>query len=260
MPTLPLYRTPDDVDAWRDVRSPGGYESWRLDAEDHKSGLRLLVNIAHGSQIDPGYLQRYARYRHRPTRIAPPTPRDCTRASMLVFDRSALLGEVALGDTDSPHRSADGSIHLAALSWVPIISPPRREINLDQAGLHRWILSTPLCAVTGNVTVGGRSLPFSGQGYYDHSFGTRPLAMDFTHLTRGRLLFESSVIAFVRASPNAEKTLRIEQGAMVELKPLELGAPKVLHTSSAHTITECPIRTEAGEGIALCETFDFTHP
>ena len=34
MPNVPLYRVTNDIDAYRRVQSPGGYESWHFVAED----------------------------------------------------------------------------------------------------------------------------------------------------------------------------------------------------------------------------------
>jgi hypothetical protein len=94
MPTLPLYDTAADPDAWHRVAAPGGYEWWRFDAEDAGRKLRVTIELFDGDPFDEGYLRAYRQYRRRPTRLAPPVPREYPRARLVVIEAGRLLRHV----------------------------------------------------------------------------------------------------------------------------------------------------------------------
>src|SRR5687767_726009 len=76
MPTVPLYDTPANPDAWHRVRAPGGYEWWHLDAVSPSGRETVTIDFFDGDPFNAAYQAAYARYRRRPTRVVPPVPRD----------------------------------------------------------------------------------------------------------------------------------------------------------------------------------------
>src|SRR5688500_2921934 len=58
------------------VRSPGGYEWWHVEACDASADLVVRIDLFDGDPFNPAYRRAYARYRRRPTRVAPPVPGD----------------------------------------------------------------------------------------------------------------------------------------------------------------------------------------
>ena len=93
MPTLPLY-TPNDVaDASHRVVAPGGYESWRFDAESSSGDVRLVAEMGEGDPYSAEYFRRYLRYRRRPTRTPPPLPSEYPYAHFGVYQGQRLLGQ-----------------------------------------------------------------------------------------------------------------------------------------------------------------------
>lgn len=204
MPTLPLVNNPApaDIDAPRRVVAPGGYEWWYFEAHDPAADLRVTAILFDGNPFHPGYLRRYAWYRRFPTRLAPPLPREFPGVFVRVYEKDTLMlgamrqyepgtcrvseSKVIVGD-DSFTRSADGAIRLTIRGAVdltfrpkgsPAPAPPRlyrmaRGSSVRQA--HGWIVSNPLCAASGDVTVRGRTARFDGSGYQDHNFGAEPV-------------------------------------------------------------------------------------
>ncbi|HEV2295611.1 MAG TPA: hypothetical protein VGR35_17315 [Tepidisphaeraceae bacterium] len=204
MPTLPLVNNPApaDVDAPRRVVAPGGYEWWYFEAHDPVADLRVTAILFDGNPFHPGYLRRYAWYRRFPTRLLPPLPCDFPGVFVRVYEKDRLVvgamrqhkpGACRLGETgvsvggDGFTRAADGAMRLTIDGAVdltfrpngsPAPAPPRfyrmaRGSSVRQ--LHGWIVSNPICAASGEVTVRGRCVSFDGFGYQDHNYGAEPV-------------------------------------------------------------------------------------
>lgn len=94
MPVIPLYETPVHPHAWHRVTAPGGYESWSFVAEDTR-GLRIEISLFDGDPFNPAYRAAYTRYRRRPTRVAPPVPRDFPALRASLGEGKALLWQAA---------------------------------------------------------------------------------------------------------------------------------------------------------------------
>ena len=128
--TLPLLVAPPSPIGWHQVSAPGGYETWRFEAEDAAGEYRLLAELVQGCCYHRRYYTAYRAYRHRPTRIAPPVPSDWPCIHLWLYRRGELAasfvsehaagefsasvnnGDVAIGSSRATHR-ADGSIELA---------------------------------------------------------------------------------------------------------------------------------------------------
>ena len=169
---LPLYDpTPADPDGWHAVRSPGGYEWWYFDAEDAAGGLQFVAIFLEGFVFHPGYLRRYARYRSRPTRHAPPLPGEYPCAYFAVYEGGRVLAqfmtqvrpgdfhatgegpEVRVGD-NRLGRAGDGSLRLrlCARPWRLTWRGPRRT-GSDQ--LSADLTFTPLLGKPDGEADGG---------------------------------------------------------------------------------------------------------
>lgn len=85
MPTLPLFDSTAHPDGWHNVRSPGGYEWWYFDAEDHATDTQVVLILMQGFIFHPGYLRTFDRYLRRPTRRPPPTAADYPCAYACVY-------------------------------------------------------------------------------------------------------------------------------------------------------------------------------
>jgi carotenoid 1,2-hydratase len=91
VPTIPLYQQAvQSPDAWHRVRSPGGYEWWYFDAEDPQHDRQIVAILFQGFVFHPGYLRAYARYRRRPTRVAPPLPEQFPCAYFVVYEHGRI--------------------------------------------------------------------------------------------------------------------------------------------------------------------------
>jgi hypothetical protein len=93
MPTLPLYTPADTPDASHRVLAPGGYETWRFDAEAAGGDVRIAAVLGLGWPLDANYLRRYLRYRRRPTRRPPPVPAEHPFAHVWAYEGGRLLAE-----------------------------------------------------------------------------------------------------------------------------------------------------------------------
>jgi carotenoid 1,2-hydratase len=151
MPTVPMLTPTAVADAWHAVTAPGGYEWWYFDAEAAGGGdgdLRVVAILFEGFVFHPGYLRAYARYRRRPTRVAPPLPGDFPCAYFVVYRGSAIVAQfmtqvpaaafIASGDrvdvTVGPNRlttGADGALRLSlsGTPWVLTGRGPRALVG-----------------------------------------------------------------------------------------------------------------------------------
>jgi hypothetical protein len=214
MPTLPLFSTPSDPNAWHAVRSPGGFEWWRFDAEDD-AGRRVAVDFFDGDPFDARSAAAYRRYRRGPTRHAPPVPHDYPRFRMTIDAPAGTRTEYSTAqpiETSSDTLRlkiadatgiADGSGALLLragsamtavdLAFSPIAADPfRAELHPDL----QWILAAPRCTVSGTITIAGRATPFLGRGYQDHFVGLHPISQMMAGWFFGRVLLANGAIFF----------------------------------------------------------------
>jgi len=76
VPTIPLYNTAAAPDGWHDVRAPGGFEAWFFDGAEGGGNRRIMAGLFDGYPFHSRYQRLTERYLARPTRCAPPSPRD----------------------------------------------------------------------------------------------------------------------------------------------------------------------------------------
>ena len=118
MPTLPLMNVSPDAhpDAPRRVTAPGGYEWWGFDASGDDGRLHLVARLYVGHALDSPYARRYARYRRRPTRFAPPKPTEhlAVTFALLEAGRPALRFVSTVSTEDLAIADDGRSIRLGA--------------------------------------------------------------------------------------------------------------------------------------------------
>lgn len=196
MPTLPLFDSPSDPHAWHRVRSPGGYEFWRIQARAPDNNLHVEVIFSLGGFWRDDYVKQTARYLRRPTRTSPPIPGDypavqaCIRA-----DGQETTSRMTLDASDFQASTQPTTIRFAAnsLQWNSNgacrieVRDDQMQIALDvepRTGVahepilpseHHRLASATTCQVTGSLRCTGRDLPFAGSGIIEHRYGTRPI-------------------------------------------------------------------------------------
>ncbi|HMB95685.1 MAG TPA: hypothetical protein VKK61_06565 [Tepidisphaeraceae bacterium] len=215
MPTIQLYSSPANPNAWHRVRAPGGYEWWRFDAYDAQHDRHLAIIFYEGFVFDPVFQQRYAQYCRHPTRYPPPLPSEFPCVHFAMHERGELRAQfttprianqfhesnestaITIGDNrvetadDGSHIALRGPSLAAKLIFRPLFQHPPllRAIHAE----HYWIIADPLCEVAGTIEFAGETIEFRGRGFRDHQFGLSPPVSRSVH---GYVLLEDSACAF----------------------------------------------------------------
>jgi carotenoid 1,2-hydratase len=139
MPTIPMYIAPTVPDAWHQVAAPGGYEWWYFDAEQQDSGLRIVIILFQGFVFHPGYLRQYAKFRRRPTKVAPPVPADFPCAYFVVYRGDKILAQFM---TQHPKDSFAAAVDRADVTVGPnsLKSAGDGTMSLSVTGVP-WVLT-----------------------------------------------------------------------------------------------------------------------
>lgn len=192
MHLVPLCDASASPDGWHQVAAPGGYECWHFDAQDTTGDLRLVVDFFDGCIFHPGYLRSYARYRSRPTRVAPPLPQNYRCVQFVLYRAGAVLSrfttqhdanrfaasperpEVTIGPSGFA-MDPDGSLELSfagesasadqrqvagTLTFSRRAAAPAKELLFPPAAVsagfdHRWITAASACQVRGALSLSG---------------------------------------------------------------------------------------------------------
>lgn len=292
MPTLPLYSIPVTGGASHGVRAPGGYEWWYFDAQDSTSHRFVAVTISDGWIFSSEYLRRYARYRRRPTRVAPPTPREFPSIEFVLYEggarRASFLTTPPVGSLHassdrfaieccncSVQARGDGSIELrlaglsllktrqdrvaAELCFKPILPDEVGELPIVNPGqsrdVHCWIPAHPHCSVSGTISIAGEPLKFAGLGYQDANYGTAPLGLAAESWLRGRVLLEDRALAFTITGmrDGTERVVRLVDLSASGARVKEFAAGAVDWCTVAKDGDRYPREMKLGPGLSLCE-------
>jgi hypothetical protein len=141
MPTIPLYETPENADAWHRVTAPGGYELWRFDCDDAARMLQLWVGFFDGDVSNEQYRRAFRRYVRRPTRTTPPLPRDYPAVHVRL---TGSEGFEWFADAPHPPGSFGASFE------PPAISVGHSSASWDRDGTVRLVLGRlPISGVGG---------------------------------------------------------------------------------------------------------------
>ena len=204
------------------------------------------------------------RYRIRPTRFAPPLPRESLAVIVSFFSanrffRSTIPVEPApikaqpkltidfgqYGFSQQPDRS----LHLGGpgvdLTFRPMFSQKPVEISLDPK--HRWVLTDGLCQVNGSVEIDGAKLAIDGAGFHDQQYGTEPM---LRNAFSGHILFKDRAFAFrqsnvMHTSAFESDSLRVTANRL-EASPLArtlwgLWYPNEIHFENGMRLTDARI-------------------
>ncbi len=222
--SIPMYDpAPAMVNASHGVFSPGGYESWRFEAEEVKEGVRLSIGFHIGLASQGEYMRRYRRFVRRPLSNIPPRPNEYCATTFVAYRGTEILRattwECVQNDVEVSseclsirmgehcvRQGKDGIYRIevdgANLTFEPCAIDRPLDITAMKRTLgeeHRWIVAPPLCRVHGSVDLGGLSFDFEGVGYHDHFYGPRPFLERVGRASVGSVFFPERVIAFLMA-------------------------------------------------------------
>jgi hypothetical protein len=271
MPLLPLYASAAAPDACHEVRAPGGYEGWHVDAEDAQQDLRITGDLYEGYIFHPRYVRRSARYGLWPLRCVPPTPAEFVCAALSIYRGNRVLGQFTCrygasefaastqavqvrigpnelrresqGQTRCLWRSAPGDQAQIEADWVlrPLWNhPPLEQKLLHDAAFgreHRWIVDPSPCVAEGSLRVGRETIAFSGTGYHDHRFGSAPPGQGVRRWMWGRILGANRGMSFHLAQFRAPQQAR--QATLIEADAQGVRQRQVARVaagSSKHTL------------------------
>jgi carotenoid 1,2-hydratase len=239
MPTIPLYTSPSDPNAPREVRRPGGYEWWYFDAEDRGTDRQIVVMFFDACPFDPRYVREYHRYLRHPTRFRPPLPSSfpCTylafhQGDKLVarfVERSSALPAAPSGEQRISFVRGSFEVQL---TFRPRWLRPAVERTLLEH--HHWVLVNPLCDVAGMIRLNRDSIPFTGRGFRDHHWGKAAPSATMRRWVFGRVLREDSVLAFqeVKSHRNATVSAVVELGEAGDREDLGISVESMLQASA----------------------------
>jgi carotenoid 1,2-hydratase len=206
MADVPLLRQPAHADAWRDVRSPGGYEWWYFDAEDAASDVQVVGILLDGFVFHPEYLRRYGNYVRRPTRAAPPQAREYPCAYFVVYEGGKIAAQFMT-------QFAAGSLRASGERPEVELGPNRMRVD---GGAYQLELSGAPWKLTGQgpkviqgatLTASLRYAPITAHRPEERTFLSRAM----TGAEHGWVLAQphSRVTGEVRLSGPAGKTWKI---------------------------------------------------
>jgi hypothetical protein len=223
MPTLELISTATHPDGWRNVRAPGGYESWTFAAASARGRTQVIAGLHLGHPLDRAYAQRYWMYCRWPTRVAPPVPAEYPSVSMTVVEDGRVLwrmhhcnrgaevtaasdrGNVRIGSSHVETLD-DGSIRLRTraqdrqrTATADLMFRPKTVAACATVidGPHHAVLVAPLCDVDGELELVDpgvrfpRSIRLTGLGAHEHHYSTR---MPEERVISGAALFDDRAI------------------------------------------------------------------
>jgi hypothetical protein len=277
MATLKLLTIPEHADGSHRIGSPGGYELWHFYAEDSSQSVRVAVKFHDGFGLHPDYIRRYAAYRRKPTRNAPPTPSQYPSLQVSVFENEKALGNWTTYFPPGSFRADDGesvtlgsnravfrqreitlalsepqlamSIDLTFRTAAPITTPlPEQLFPPGKSGgaEHHWIFARPLCAVHGQIRRGGRRISVTGLGQHNHYYGTGPVFAVARRWVRGCVLFPLVAEMFQAADDRAIAITADDSGIQTVEKP-----PFIAEWKKRLLGPSYPLRMNFGERLIL---------
>jgi hypothetical protein len=237
MPTLPMYleQWGNRIGASHAVRSPGGYEWWRVDFES--PDVRLIAQFTWGGPFDGAFIRQYEKYLARPTHNVPPRAMEFVSFRLFVkigeriaiacdermpVDMAASSEEhldVRIGDNRLWRDSA--GVLQVTVNWrdisAQVTSEPLLAFTQELvAADHHWVLSDPVCRANGRITAGGESIGFTGLAFPSHHYGTSPPGWRCRRWFSARALFDNRLVA-IRRVPSGLQWIEVTpEGLTVE--------------------------------------------
>jgi hypothetical protein len=216
MATLPMRATDVPPNEWHRITAPGGYECSSFAAHDFSRDIHLTIDLFDGLAFHPSYDRRYRRYIRRPTRHAPPLPKDFPgvitsiyrkgdgRRLVVSFPAGGFRDDSAVLEIGSNRltQTAEGLFNLSIASNA-FSAELRFQLRYPQEPTeipitpHHWAVLAPLCAVEGIIGEADDAVEFVGVGYHDKLYATRPLALTTSRILHGHLLLDDRSVAFI---------------------------------------------------------------
>ncbi len=289
MPTLDLFTPATHPDGWRQVRAPGGYESWSFSVISKDERTQVMAGLHLGHPLDASYARRYAWYRAFPTRIAPPVPAEYPSISLVVLHDDQVLWSMLRYERDSEFTAAidrgkvriggshfetngDGTLHLglrgqmrertvtADLVLRPKVVERCEEVH---AGVHRVAIVAPVCAVEGEVNVFDASgeprvIDVGGIGCHTHRFGTQmsdePIGVGYALAGDRAVLLHAFGSRVYVSDITAERCRRVELEMENHAAPFAISDGEI-QIASARLIDGSHVIGNATIGEAQCKFF-----
>jgi hypothetical protein len=139
------------------VKAPGGYETWRFEADDAAGEYRLVAELVEGCCWHGGYHAAYRAFRQRPTRLPPPVPSQSSCVHFALYRQNERIAQFA-----APHGAGDfkASAESGAVAVGESHATPQqdRSIHLMLQSPHR-AGQHPIVASLDFVPVGTASAP-----------------------------------------------------------------------------------------------------
>ncbi|HEV8292177.1 MAG TPA: hypothetical protein VGP94_09645 [Tepidisphaeraceae bacterium] len=220
MPLVPLFDETEPRASSHNVRSPGGYETWRLRAYDAKQDLLLLASLWNGYLFHPTYHKRYGAYLRHPTRTVPPLPSEYACQELILYQNGRLIFSsiTPLPPVQSFPVIQRSGLRLSLGSCHLDLEPhlPPTPLYFETIGpRHRWCLANPLLKVDGALQL--PSLPkliINAIACHDHRYGTEPIITSSPSWYDGCALFPGCALLFEGTPTTSwlmESTLRASQ-------------------------------------------------
>ncbi|MEM6939742.1 MAG: carotenoid 1,2-hydratase [Pseudomonadota bacterium] len=244
---------------------PTGYAWWYIDgvSADGKRAVSVIAFI--GSVFSPWY---HWSGRHTPANhccINVATYGRGGRFAMTDRGTSALRTgpeSFTVGPSSLRWTGSELVIDINEISSLPLISRMRGQIRvrppaltavelpLTADGAHVWRPFAPVAEIT--VDLEAKGWQFTGHGYFDANFGTRPLETDFTTWTWGRYPTKEGAICIYDARRTDGSTLDAAVAFTPEGQAQMTEAPP--RTRFARTAWMLPRETRADPGTTPRQT------
>jgi len=173
--TIPLYNTTASADGWHEVRAPGGSEWWIFRGVDAQTDRKFVAAIFDGCPFHPRYRRMYRRYTDKPTRVAPPLPRDFQCSLIAIFERGQCREQLLF---QFPPGSLSGSTR------APEMRLGTNFVIMEDSGKMRMLVGDDSLRIDVELDVnsskasftmrrdGQKELEISCDGTFEHSFAT----------------------------------------------------------------------------------------
>ena len=282
MPTLPLFQSPLNPEAWHQVNAPGGYEGFYFDAEDFSAGIRLVGFLGEGCRFEGNYRREYYKYRKRPTVNAPPVPADYPGFELVLFRGGRLwaacrsAGEgleasveqlaVGVGGNRLMKEGEGYRLRLLAepFTWTgergavegELVFRPRGRARAEghsfspqtTGAAHSWTVG-PFCDVEGMIVCGGESVAIKGRGCLEHRFGVAPIELDIRRGLAGRVLLEDRALMFHMVQPRDKRLA--ERARLIEVSDAGVRELAVGHRAVWKYMRSYPAEVSFGEELRI---------
>jgi len=227
MPLVPLFDEFGPPANSHNVRSPGGFETWRIRAYDTKQRLLLFASLWNGYLFHPTYQRRYRAYGRHPTRNQPPLPRDFACQELAIYHDGRRISTTinSIPAIDSFPALHPTGLHFSLGSCQLHLRPLHQIQGFDLITLttsHHWLFNNPLARITGKIQFDSSEFAIDALAVHEQRFGPSPI--NSKHWIEGCVFFASSAICFAANYTTSWMIHLKPDGAPLIDQPLEADA------------------------------------